>query len=147
MTRLDKCKMLKSKGYNYDPETGKIYGIYGKEIKNINNYGYIRCSYDTISLLGHHFGWYMTYGNVDFDELDHINRDRSDNRICNLRISTRSHQGQNRNDVKGYCWDKQRNKWKSYIMLDQKYIYLGRYNTEEEARNAYLEAKKKYHIF
>jgi hypothetical protein len=31
-------------------------------------------------------------------------------------------------------------------MLNYKKIYLGDFNTEEEATNAYLEAKKKYHI-
>jgi len=146
MTRLEKCEILKSKGYTYDPETGKIYGIYGKEIKHKNKAGYIEINTSLINgtLLGHHFAWYMTYGNVDFIELDHQNRIRNHNRIDNLRISNRSQQNENRSNIKGYSWDK--NKWRSQIIVDKKIIYLGRFKTEEEAKNAYIEAKKKYHI-
>jgi hypothetical protein len=146
MTRLEKCELLKSKGYTYDPETGKIYGVRGKEITNTRKDGYIllKSRQMTSILYGHHFGWYMTYGNVDFGELDHINRNASDNRISNLRIVT-SQQNKFNQEHKGYCWDKSRSKWISHIHLNKKQIHLGRFNTEEEARNAYLEAKKKYH--
>jgi hypothetical protein len=141
MTRLEKCELLKSKGYTYDPETGKIYGVRGKEIIRKDNDGYIRLNYD---LFGHHFAWYMVYGNVDFIELDHKNRTRSDNHIDNLRISNRSQQNQNTN-AKGYYWHKSRNKWRSNIMINNKQIHLGYFNTEEDAKNAYIKAKEKYH--
>ncbi len=141
MTRLQKCETLKEKGYTYDPETGKIYGIYGKEITRKNKGGYIQIT--GVNLYGHHFAWYMSGRDMDFIELDHKNRIRHDNRISNLRLLSRSEQLQNI-DAKGYCWDG--NKWRSYITLNYKTIYLGYFNTEQEARDAYLEAKKKYHI-
>ena len=145
MTRLEKCELLKSKGYTYDPDTGKIFGIHGKEITNKNEAGYITISTTILKgkLKGQHFAWFMTYGNVDFEILDHINRDKSDNRICNLRISDYKKNAYNR-DTKGYCLDG--NKWKSQIMLNGKNIHLGIFDTKEEARKAYLEAKEKYHI-
>ena len=147
MTRVEKCEILKEKGYTYNPDTGKIYGTKGQEILRKCN-GYIQFGNTRNwkhSCYGHHFAWYMTYGNVDFERLDHINQNKSDNRICNLRIV--SHQ-QNcfNNNFKGYSWDKNRDKWKPQIHIDGKTIFLGRFNTEEEARNSYLEAKKKYHI-
>ena len=40
MTRLEKCVILKEKGYSYDKKTGKIYGIRGNEIVGKRN-GYI----------------------------------------------------------------------------------------------------------
>lgn len=146
MTRLDKCELLKSKGYTYDPETGKIFGIKGQEIYRKNGDGYIVLSNRDFkgNLAAHHFGWYMTYGNVDFERLDHQNKNRTDNRICNLRILTHQENLFN-TDAKGYCWNKKRNKWRAQIMLNRKTIYLGSFNTEEEARNAYLQAKKIYH--
>ena len=148
MTRLEKCEILKEKGFTYDPETGKIYGVYGKEITAKNNYGYIaiggRTHFKNI-LYGHHFAWYMIYGNVDFEMLDHINRDRSDNRISNLRSVTRQ-QNMYNTGAKGYCWVKNISKWKSQIQVNKKLVCVGYFNTKEEARNAYLDAKEKYHI-
>jgi len=142
MNRLQKCELLKSKGYKYDPDTGKIYGIKGNEIKRTKN-NYIYINIDN-GLLGHHFAWYMTYGNVDFERLDHENRIKNDNRISNLRILTHSENISN-NDAKGYCFHKHNKKWVSTITKNKQTIHLGYFNTEEEARQAYLSAKKIYH--
>jgi hypothetical protein len=80
------------------------------------------------------------------DCIDHINGIRLDNRVVNLRITT--HQGNNHNytRAKGYCWNKPAKKWRSHIHLNNKQIHLGYYDTEEDARQAYLTAKEKYHI-
>jgi hypothetical protein len=48
--------------------------------------------------------------------------------------------------AKGYTWNKPAKKWMAQINLNKKHMYLGCFDTEEEARNAYLEAKKIYHI-
>ena len=138
MTRLEKAELLKSKGYTYDPDTGKIYGVKGNEIIGKNTNGYI---FLMNGLLGHHFAWYIIYGNVDFIELDHINRVRFDNRISNLRIVNRLENQQNKNG-KGYYWCNNKNKWRGQITINKKKKHLGYFNTEEEARNAYIEAKK-----
>jgi hypothetical protein len=147
MTRLEKAETLKKKGYTYNSKTGKIFGVRGNEIINLRNDGYIQLTFKidkNYVLLGHHFAYYMTYGNVDFIELDHENRIKSDNRISNLRISNRKQQTQNRNS-KGYYYDKINNKYLSRINYLGKDIFLGRYNTEEEAREAYIKAKQIYH--
>ena len=143
MTRLEKCELLKSKGYKYDPQTGKIYGSRGKEIKRKTIKGYINLNYD---LKGHHFAWYWVYGNVDFIELDHLNRIRDDNRICNLEIADRNQQNQNRSGVKGYNWHTLIKKWHAQIQINGEKKSLGYFNTEQEARQAYLQAKEKYHL-
>ncbi len=148
MTRLEKAELLKSKGYTYDADTGKIFGITGNEIISKHSGGYIRIggsNHFKGHLLGHHFAWYMTYRNVDFNMLDHINRDKTDNRISNLRISNTQKNAFNKNS-KGYSWHKKAQKWESKIMLNGKNIYLGLFDTEEQAENAYLNAKLKYHI-
>jgi hypothetical protein len=78
--------------------------------------------------------------------IDHENHIRDDNSIDNLRVVTNQQNQFNRSGVKGYYWDKSRKKWVAYIMLDGKNINLGGFETEEEARNAYLVAKAKYHV-
>lgn len=145
MTRLEKCELLKSKGYTYDAEIGKIFNKFGKEITSKKN-GYIRICNSKFqgNLYGHHYAYYMTYGNVDFEMLDHINRDRLDNRICNLRIVTHQLNQQNTN-CKGYGFHKRDKRWFAQIWSHNTKKWLGYYDTEEEARNAYLEAKKIYH--
>jgi len=142
MTRLEKCELLKFKGYTYNSETGQIFGVYGKEITSKHIRGYILLENN---LFGHHFAFYMVYGNVDFEMLDHINQIKSDNRIENLRISNSQKNAYNTNS-KGYYFDKSTNKWRSTIQFNCKKIHLGRFNTEEEARQSYLIAKEKYHI-
>ena len=62
-----------------------------------------------------------------------------------MRVVT-SQQNQFNRDAKGYCWDKQNKKWLAHIKINNKYIHLGRYDNEDEAQQAYLKAKKKYHV-
>jgi hypothetical protein len=82
------------------------------------------------------------------DELmiDHIDRNRSNNCISNLRPATRQQNMFNQN-AKGYTWRKQQKKWEASIKLDGKSIYLGMFDKEKEAHQAYLDAKEIYHKF
>ena len=148
MTRLDKCKLAIERGITYNPETGKIYGVRGKEItaKTIKGYIVIKLKFNGkyIDLKAHQLAWY--YVNKEIVEaLDHINGVKDDNRICNLRSVTHQENQFNRTTAKGYYWNKTANKWLSQIQLNSKKINLGLFKTEEEAREAYLKAKEKYH--
>jgi hypothetical protein len=81
--------------------------------------------------------------------IDHINfdktNDKSNNCIFNLRPVNRQQNGFN-TSAKGFCRNKRAKKWIAQICLDGKRIYLGYFDKEEDARNAYLNAKKIYHI-
>jgi len=81
-------------------------------------------------------------------QIDHINfdktNDKTNNCVFNLRPATTQQNSFNRNN-KGYYWNKNANKWLAQIKLNGKKIHLGLFNTEEEAHQAYLEAKKIYH--
>jgi len=78
-------------------------------------------------------------------EIDHINGIRHDNRRSNLRIVTTQENRHNQRSAKGYYWNTRNRRYTAQIVLNKKQIYLGSYNTEDEARAAYLEAKQKYH--
>ena len=147
MLRIDKIKLAIEKGYTYNPETGKIYGVRGKEIiaKTVSGYLKIclRFNNKNYDLLCHHIAWYIVYKEV-VERIDHINKDKSDNRICNLRKITNQQNAFNTN-AKGTYFDKKRNKYQSLISLNGKTIHLGRFDHEIDARKAYLEAKLKYH--
>jgi len=77
--------------------------------------------------------------------IDHIDGNTQNNNISNLRNVTNQENCFNR-DVKGYCFDKETEKYRARITLNGKDICLGRFDTKEEAQQAYLNAKAIYHV-
>lgn len=156
MTRLEKIELAIWKGFTYDPITGKIYGASGREIMSKSSVGYViislRENKKVHKLLGHQFAWYLIHNEI-VEEIDHINEEKqdailnkSDNRISNLRSVTHQGNQHNRTKSKGYSWHKIANKFMSSIGLNGKIIHLGYFDKEEDAHQAYLDAKKLYHI-
>ena len=87
-------------------------------------------------------------------QIDHINRIKNDDRIENLRTVTHQQNHWNRSSDKnssskypGVSWNQFHKKWLSRIGVDGKEIYLGLYDTEEEAHEVRQAAKEKYHAF
>lgn len=148
MTRLEKCKLAKEKGFTYNEITGKIFSIKNCECKILRN-GYISFSISNkgkeYNLYGHIFAWYYKH-NIIVDYLDHKNNIRTDNRIKNLRSVTKRQNSFNKINTKGYYYDRLRDKYLATICVNGKRIHLGRFDLEKDAKNAYLDAKKIYHI-
>ena len=88
--------------------------------------------------------WDMTY--TGDNQIDHFDNDKSNNNIENLRIVTNGENQQNTLSTKGYYWNKRDKKYFARIQINKKQHHIGAYDTAEEAREAYLIAKKKYHI-
>ena len=83
--------------------------------------------------------------------IDHINGNPLDNRKSNLRECTVQQNTMNtitcksnKSGIKGVSFDKSRNKWRAYITLNDKQLYLGRYDAKEEAIEARKQAEIKY---
>jgi hypothetical protein len=77
--------------------------------------------------------------------IDHRDRNPSNNCIFNLRAVTPQQNSFNTN-AKGYYWNKKDKRWLARIKINGKGIFLGRFDKEEDARKAYLDSKKIYHI-
>ena len=99
----------------------------------------------------HRLAWLYVYGEWPEDQIDHINRIRTDNRISNLREVTNKQNNQNRskpsNNTSGHPgvhWYKQRSKWQAQITHNQKQIHLGYFSILEEAISARKAAEKLY---
>jgi hypothetical protein len=93
----------------------------------------------------------IAYAYLDLDitdtlkQIDHIDRCKSNNKVCNLRIVTHQENNFNRGS-KGYYYDTKRKHFIAQIFLNNKRFYLGSYKTAEEAHSAYLNAKLIYHV-
>ena len=82
-------------------------------------------------------------------QTDHINSIKADNRLENLQYITPQQNNQKRitmngRNIKGYSL-KKNGTYRAEIKVDNKKFYLGSYDTEEEARQVYTDAKLKYH--
>ena len=74
--------------------------------------------------------------------IDHIDNDKTNNNVYNLRIV--SNKFNTTRSRKGYSFSKQKGKWHVRTMSNGKIFHVGFYNTEVEAREAYLNALKEY---
>tara|TARA_R110002153_G_C13023790_1_gene467835 strand:- start:48 stop:530 length:483 start_codon:yes stop_codon:yes gene_type:complete len=77
--------------------------------------------------------------------IDHIDRDKTNNDIDNLRVVTHQENQFNRNAC-GVTYIESYKKWKAQITFNQKCIHLGYFDLEQDARNAYLKGREKYFI-
>lgn len=110
--------------------------------------------YSRIGIFGrrytsHRLAWLHVYGEWPKFEVDHINGDRTDNRICNLRDVSRQINAQNRTatnpkNKSGFLGVTMlRDQWRANIFLNGKQTHLGIYPTAQLAHQAYVDAKQK----
>lgn len=111
-----------------------------------NQYGYIAVRIKRSPYQAHRLIW--AWHNKSIPScLDHINGDRSDNRIENLRLATHLQNSHNRkipkhntSGFKGVYASKNKDKWIASIMLDGKRTYLGTFEDKNDAIKAYQKA-------
>ena len=77
--------------------------------------------------------------------IDHIDGIRTNNHISNLRNVTQQENCFNTR-CKGYYFHKKTGKYQAHIQLNGKLIHIGCYDSEDEAREAYLNKKAEVHI-
>lgn len=147
---------------DYDPETGvfrwKVRTSNRIKVGDVAGCARINREYVKIKIVGHKIGfyahrlaWLYVYGEWPSGDVDHINGKKGDNSISNLRLADRSKNMQNlkianknsRTGLLGVHIDKK--KFGASITLNYKRIYIGNFDTAEEAHQAYLEAKRRLH--
>ena len=151
--------MLDTSKYEYNPETGVVLrrfyskrkGLRIKTVGSIHKHGYLQCRINGKHWKVHRLAWYLYYGELPKGDIDHINHDRTDNRICNLRDVTKKENGRNQSKPKrntsgavGVYMQKDRNRWYASIRVDGKNIFLGSFVEYHEAVNARKNAEVLY---
>lgn len=147
----------------YNPETGEITWAkkpnrnieIGSQVGKPNSWGHWCFSFKGTTLMTHRVAWFIYHSEWPQNQIDHINGDKSDNRICNLRDVTqdinmqnqhRAHIG-NKSGLLGVSYKPYRkaNPWRAMIKANGKNISLGSYSTAEAAHDAYISAKSVIH--
>lgn len=136
----------------YDADTGTFTarvhrkGIsVGAVLGSRHNAGYVRICIDKEDYLAHRLAWLYVHGEWPSQEIDHINGNRSDNRIANLRPATSTQnkingglREDNASGFRGVHFDKRRQKFIAQIKIGSRRKYIGQYDTAEAAGRAYL---------
>ena len=144
---------------HYNPETGVFTNLVTRTynckkddiIGHVHTSGHIRTQLCGKFYYAHRLAWMYIYGYMPENEIDHINRDRADNRIKNLREVTRqcnSRNGSvrinNKSGVTGVFWSKREEKWQAKITVDFISIDLGQFKNIEDAIKKRWLAEVKY---
>ena len=123
----------------------------GSETGYLASDGYIRTKIKQ-KLYGNHQIIFLMFNGYIPEQVDHINRDRLDNRIENLRAATNSQNQHNKSiaknntsGIQGVTWNKNAKKWYVQLMFKKKQMYFGAYKDLELAELVISEVRKKYH--
>ena len=142
---------------SYDEQTGlfawkqKRQGVIDGKFGNLEKTGYVRAKVLNKKYLAHRLAWFIVNKRWPDGQIDHINGDRSDNRIANLRVVDQSGNSQNRrtkqkNNQSGFFGVHISGaKWRAQIRIEKKLKHLGLFDTPELASKAYIDAKRSIH--
>lgn len=120
---------------------GRVAGCYKKH--NL----YVTINIDGRHYHAHRLAWLVVYGYWPESEIDHINCDRQNNKISEIREATKSQnlcnrprQRNNTSGFKGVSWHKGTGSWRAYIKVSGRFVSLGYFKTAEAAAVAYEAA-------
>lgn len=145
---------------NYNKSTGvftrakTITGnaVVGMVAGSLKKNGYVHIQIDGKCYLAHRLAWLYEYGTFPDGILDHINGNRCDNRIENIREVTSMQNCQNEmkrtnntSGVKVVCWDKRKGNWIAKIGFMHKTIYVGNFSNIEDAKEAIMKKREELH--
>lgn len=116
-----------------------------------NSDGYLAGTIMSCGFLAHRVAWAYHYGEWPLGEIDHINGDRTDNRLQNLRVVTKLENARNQKrasnnstGVTGVQWRRDSNKWRAVITVAGRHKNLGSFNKKSDAIAARRAAEREF---
>jgi len=147
-----------NKFLRYDPITGMLHwnvqrsGAINSTAGYVNHSGYVVVMLLGKAYMAHRIAWNIYFGCDPDGQVDHKNRNRSDNRIENLRLASVCQNAQNRklhannsSGAPGVNWINGISKWRAEIGANGSTIRLGYFMSKESAISARMEAALKFH--
>lgn len=135
--------------FAYDPETGKFRDpVTGVEAFTSQSRGYLRTNRGGRFFFAHRVAWKLVHDS-DPEHIDHINGDKSDNRIVNLRSVDQQTNNRNmrvsRSNKSGHPGVYfSANRWRARIKVNRRYIALGAFLDRGAAVSARKAAEQQY---
>ena len=155
MTTVELLKEM----FRYEPSSGKLFWKIGKRVgkragSQQGKGGYRHVRVGDKYMYEHRIAMLLTLGEIpEGIQIDHVNHDKGDNRLANLRFTTHTQNGRNMKKIStnttgvtGVIYDEKYAKYRAQIHIKGKGIYLGSYDTLEEAAAARAEANKRYNF-
>lgn len=123
----------------------------GDKVRFVNNKGYLAVNIYKKCIAVHRLIWMMQHGEVP-TLIDHIDGNRQNNRIENLRLADKFNNAQNKkmhrnntSGIKGVSWHKRTAKWKAQIVCQNRHYSLGLYKSIDEADEVVCLAREMLH--
>jgi hypothetical protein len=136
---------------SYDKETGVFQRKDGVKF-GFKDDGYLRSEINGKNYYLHRLAWLYEYGEFPDSHLDHVNGDKADNRIENLRKASRSENlcnvrktKRNTSGYKNVTFHKESNKWRVKVSVNGKNKSFGLYEDIELADLVAIEVRNKFH--
>lgn len=151
LSHKDRPRWMFKNGYNDGETSWKTWNSKhaGQDVSNCGSGGYLRVNIGGNRYFAHRLIWVITHGEWP-DEIDHINGDRADNRLCNLRAVNRqenlrnlARRSDNTSGYTGVSYSKRDGVFIAYITLDGHTKVIGRFATAEQAAEARAKAQDK----
>lgn len=137
---------------HYDQDTGVFtWKKSNKKAGSLTYSKYVRIVIKNKAYYAHRLVWLFVYGHLP-KMIDHINHNRSDNRLCNLREATDTQNNcnlrirkDNTSGIKGVSWFARDKNWRARIQINGKSIHIGYFDKISSAKEAIYKARAKYH--
>lgn len=141
---------------SYDRDTGIFFWTSpkkgrkpGAQVGSPNGNGYLRIGINGADYFAHRLAWLYCFGQWPKGVIDHINGNRTDNRLCNLRdvtqvenmLNVHMPRCDNTTGYRGVSLHKQSGRFSARLKAGGKYKHLGLFDSAANAHAAYLAAK------